>query len=443
MFNFLSEKFSGVLGWLKDKGRLTDDNIRDATNQVRTALLEADVPNNVVEDFLTQVQQEMVGRKIHESLNPGQQLIKVVHDKVLEFLGGKNTVPSISFQIPSVVMVMGLQGSGKTTTIAKLAYYIQDQAKKRGKARRILLGSVDFYRPAAIDQLEILAKQVGVNFFRATSTDPVKAAVEINEHFKQNSYEHLLLDTAGRLHIDETMMEELKIITAKVAPKYKFLILDAMTGQESLTVAKAFDSAIGFDYAALSKMDSDTRGGAAFGFRYELKKPIVFVGIGEKPEDLEAFIPERMTTRILGMGDIMTLIEKATDQISEQEQSSMTQKLMGGHFSLKDFADQMGMLDRLGSLQKISRYLPGMGNLSPEVMEKGQTEMKRFRAIISSMTNKEKLVPSIIDSSRRKRIAAGSGSTVQDVNQLLQRFEQSKEMLKMFKKSGMMRKFFK
>lgn len=443
MFNFLSEKFSGVLGWLKDKGRLTEDNIRDATNQVRTALLEADVPHNVVEDFLKQVQEEIIGRKIHTSLNPGQQLIKVVHDKVLEFLGGKNTVPSISFQIPSVIMVMGLQGSGKTTTIAKLAHYIQDQAKKRGKARRILLGSVDYYRPAAIDQLEILAKQVGVNFFRASSTDPVKAALEINEHFKQNGYEHLLLDTAGRLHIDATMMDELKIINAKVAPKYKFLILDAMTGQESLVVAKAFDSAIGFDYAALSKMDSDTRGGAAFGFRYELKKPIIFVGVGEKPEDLEAFIPERMTTRILGMGDIMTLIEKATDQISEQEQSSMTHRLMGGHFTLKDFADQMGMLDKLGSLQKISRYLPGMGNISPEVMEKGQTEMKCFRAIISSMTNKEKLVPSIIDASRRKRIALGSGTTVQDVNQLLQRFEQSKEMLKMFKKSGMMKKFFK
>lgn len=443
MFNFLSEKFSGVLGWLKDKGRLTDENLREATTQVRTALLEADVPLEVVEDFLAQVQQEMIGRKIHDSLNPGQQLIKVVHDKVLDFLGGKNTTPSISFQIPSVIMVMGLQGSGKTTTIAKLAYYMHDQAKKRGKARRILLGSVDFYRPAAIDQLEILAKQVGATFYRATNTNPVKAAQEIHEHFKQNNFEHLLLDTAGRLHIDTTMMEELKIITAKVQPKYKFLILDAMTGQESLTVAKAFNAAIGFDYAALSKMDSDTRGGAAFGFRYVLKKPIVFVGIGEKPEDLEAFIPERMTTRILGMGDIMTLIEKATDQISEQEQVSITQKMLGGHFTLKDFADQMGMLDRLGSLQKITRYLPGMNNLSPEAMEKGQSEMKRFRAIISSMTNKEKLVPSIIDASRRRRIAAGSGVTVQDVNQLLQRFEQSKEMMKMFKKSGMMRKFFK
>lgn len=443
MFNFLSEKFSGVLGWLKDKGRLTEDNIAQATEQVRTALLEADVPHEVVEAFLAQVQQEILGRKIHQSLNPGQQFIKVVHDKVLDFLGGKGTVTNVSFQIPSVIMVMGLQGSGKTTTIAKLAHYMQDQAKKRGKARRILLGSVDFYRPAAIDQLEILAGKVGATFFRATSTDPVKAAQEIYAHFKDNSYEHLLLDTAGRLHIDATMMDEIKAINAKIQPKYKFLILDAMTGQESLAVAKAFDNAVGFDYAALSKMDSDTRGGAAFGFRYVLKKPIVFVGVGEKPEDLEAFIPERMTTRILGMGDIMTLIEKATDQISEQEQMSMTQKLMDGRFTLKDFADQMSMLDRLGSLQKITRYLPGMGNLSPEVMEKGQTEMKRFRAIISSMTNKEKLVPEIIDASRRKRIAVGAGVNVQDVNQLLQRFEQSREMVKMLKKSGMMRKFFK
>ncbi len=443
MFNFLSEKFSGVLGWLKDKGRLTEDNIAQATEQVRTALLEADVPLDVVDAFLAQVHQEILGRNIHKSLNPGQQLIKVVHDKVLDFLGGKGTVTNISFQIPSVALVMGLQGSGKTTTIAKLAYYLQDQAKKRGKTRRILLGSVDFYRPAAVDQLEILAKQVGVTFFRATSTDPIKAAQEIYTYFKDNAFEHLLLDTAGRLHIDTVMMDEIKTITAKLQPKYKFLVLDAMTGQESLTVAKAFEEAVGFDYAILSKMDSDTRGGAAFGFRYALKKPIVFVGVGEKAEDLEAFIPERMTSRILGMGDIMTLIEKATDQISQQEQTSMTSKLMDGRFSLKDFADQMGMMDRLGSLQQITRYLPGMGNVSPEAMEKGQTEMKRFRAIISSMTNKEKLVPDILDASRRKRIASGSGTSVQEVNQLLQRFEQSKEMIKMLKKSGMMRKFFK
>lgn len=443
MFDFLSQKFSGVLGWLKDKGRLTEDNIAQATEQVRTALLEADVPHDVVETFLAQVQQELLGKKITQSLNPGQQFIKIVHDKVLDFLGGKGSVANISFQIPSVLMVMGLQGSGKTTTIAKLAHYIQDQAKKRGKERRILLGSVDFYRPAAIDQLEILAKRVGVDFFRPTSTVPLKAAQELYAHFKQNSYEHLLLDTAGRLHIDSDMMDELHTINEKIQPKYKLLVLDAMTGQESLAVAKSFNDAIGFDYAALSKMDSDTRGGAAFGFKFTLKKPILFVGVGEKPEDLEAFIPERMTSRILGMGDLMTLIEKANDQISEQEQASMTQKLLDGRFNLKDFAEQMSMLDRLGSLQKISRYLPGMGSISPEMMERGQVEMKRFRAIISSMTNKEKLVPDIIDASRRKRIAAGSGVTISDVNQLLQRFEQSKEMVKMLKKSGMMRKFFK
>lgn len=443
MFDFLSEKLSGVLGWLKNKGRLTEENITQATTQVRTSLLEADVPHEVVDAFLAQVQQEMIGRKIHQSLNPGQQLIKVVHDQVLEFLGGKNFIANVSFQIPSVVMVMGLQGSGKTTTTAKIAHYIQDQAKKRGKTRRILLGSVDFYRPAAIDQLEILAGQVGSSFFRAQSKDPVKAAQELQAYFKNNNFEHLLLDTAGRLHVDTSLMEELKIINARLQPKYKFLVLDAMTGQESLAVAKAFDSAIGFDYGILSKMDSDTRGGSAFGFRYSLKKPILFVGVGEKPEDLEAFIPERMTTRILGMGDIMTLIEKATDQISEQEQKSMTQNFIDGRFSLKDFAEQMAMLDKLGSLQKISRYLPGMGSLSPEVMEKGQVEMKRFRAIISSMTHKEKLMPDIIDASRRKRIAAGAGTSVQDVNQLLQRFEQSKGMIKMMKSSGMMRKFFK
>ncbi len=443
MFDFLSEKFSGVLSWLKDKGRLTEENIDQATLQVRTALLEADVPHNVIEDFLAQIHQEIIGRKIGQALNPGQQLIKVVHDKVLEFLGGKNAVPSISFQIPSTILVMGLQGSGKTTTLAKLAYYIQDQAKKRGKARRILAASIDFYRPAAINQLEILASQVGIDFYRASNTDPAKAAQEIQAYAKENLFEHLLLDTAGRLHIDATMMDELKAVTAKVQPKYKLLVLDAMTGQESLAVAKTFDTAVGFDFAILSKMDSDTRGGAAFGFKYVLKKPIIFVGIGEKIEDLESFVPERMTTRILGMGDMMTLIEKATEKISEDDQMSMTKKLLDGRLSLKDFGDQLGMIDKVGSLQKISRYLPGAGNISPEAMEKGQIEMKRFRAIISSMTDKEKLLPDILDSSRKKRIAQGSGTHVNDVNQLLQRFEQSKEMVKMLKKSGMMRRFFK
>lgn len=429
------------MGWLNNKGRLTDENINEATNNVKEALLEADVPLDIVEAFLDQIKKEAVGKNINGSLNPGQQLIKIVHDKLLEFLGGKNSISAITFQIPSVIMVMGLQGSGKTTSIGKLAHLILEQAKQRGKKRHILLGSVDFYRPAAIDQLEVLASQVGVNFYRARATNPVHAAKEIYDQFKSGSYEHLFLDTAGRLHIDETMMSELVAINDQLKPKHKLLVLDAMTGQESLKVAQSFNQAVGFDAAILTKMDSDARGGSAFAFRYALHKPIAWVGVGEKMNELESFVPERMTTRILGMGDMQTLIEKANENISPESQEVIARRLMDGSFTLKDFYEQLTMVDKLGSLQKVSRYLPGTHSLSPEMLEKGQQEMKKFKAIICSMTNKEKLVPQILDASRKKRIALGAGVNVQDINQLLQRFEQSKQFAKMFKKMGKLKRF--
>ncbi|MFH1831896.1 MAG: signal recognition particle protein [bacterium] len=437
MFDFLSQKFSGVLGWLKDRGRLTEENINQAIGQVREALLEADVPLSVVEDFLAQIKNEIVGDKVQSALNPGQQCIKIVHDKVLDFLGGKNALPPVAFQIPSIIMVMGLQGSGKTTSVAKIAYWLIQQAKSRGKQRRVLFASVDFYRPAAVEQLEILAKNIDVHFYRASSQDPVKAAKEIKDYFKKNGYEFLFLDTAGRLHIDDTMMQELKSVERVVDPQYKFLVLDAMTGQESLSVAKSFNQAIGFNSVVLTKMDSDARGGAAFAFKYAIGKPITFVGSGEKVEDLELFIPERMVSRILGMGDIMTLIEKASEGIDNQQQETMSKRMLEGHFSLKDFADQIDMVNKIGSLQKISRYLPGSGQISEDAMEKGQVEIKKFRAIISSMTPKEQLLVHVLDGSRKKRIARGAGVTVEDVNQLLQRFEQSKQFVKMMKKNGM------
>lgn len=434
MFEFLSEKFSGVLGWLKDKGRLTEKNIDEAVDQVRDALLEADVPYDLTQDFLNNIKKEVVGQKIQSSLRPGQKFIKIVHDKLLEFLGGKNALTLSSFQFPSVVMVMGLQGSGKTTTIAKLANYVLKQAKKKGKTRKILLASVDFYRPAAVEQLKILSDQVGVDFYKSDSLDPIVAAKDIYNYFKKNGYHLLFLDTAGRLHIDSSMMDELKKISSIVNPRYKTLVLDAMTGQESLNVAKAFEEVVGFQNAILSKMDSDTRGGAAFAFRYALKKPISFIGSGEKIDDLESFIPERMASRILGMGDILTLIEKTEEKIDIKEQQNAVQKLMSGNFSLQDFYDQMGMISRVGSLQKIAKFLPGMGNVSSSMLDKSQGEMNKFKAIISSMTKKEKILPMILDASRKRRIAAGAGVLVQDVNVLLQKFEQSKQFAKMFKK---------
>jgi signal recognition particle subunit SRP54 len=442
MFTFLSQKFSGILEWLTNKGRLTEENIKEAENRVRDALIEADVPLHIVEAFLAEIAAEVVGKQIQTSLNPGQQFVKIVHDKLLAFLGGRDTLTAVTFQIPSVIMVMGLQGSGKTTTIAKIAQSVAQQAQQRGKKRYMLLASIDFYRPAAIDQLEVLAGKIQQPFYRAKSTNPLAAAKEIYDHFKANHYELLFLDTAGRLHIDEEMMAELRNVTAKLAPKHKILVLDAMTGQESLNVAQAFDQAIGFDAAILTKMDSDARGGAAFAFRYALKKPIAWVGTGEKIEDLEQFVPERMATRILGMGDLQTLLEKAAENIPDATQDALTKRLMDGAFSLQDFYDQLSMIDKMGSLQKVSRYLPGTHTISPEMMEKGQVEMKKFRAIITSMTAKEKMVPQILDGSRKKRIAQGAGVNVQDINQLLQRFEQSKQFVKMFKKMGKLNRFF-
>lgn len=443
MFDFLSQKFSGVLGWLKDRGRLTEENIKDSLEQIRAALLEADVPLSIVDDFLREVQADVVGKKIQQALNPGQHLIKIVHEKILSFLGGNNSFLSVSLPIPSVVMVMGLQGSGKTTSCVKLARWIQLQAQQRGKSRRILLASVDYYRPAAIDQLEVLCAKENFSFYRSSQSSPFAAALDIFAFFKKEGFEFLVLDTAGRLHVDQSMMQELIDINKKIQPRHKFLVLDSMTGQESLFVANAFNDAVGFDSAILTKLDSDTRAGAAFCFRYVLKKPISFVGTGEKSSDFENFIPERMATRILGMGDILTLIEKAGENISQEDQEKMTRRLLDGSFSLKDFAGQLDLIDQMGSLQKITRYLPNMHQVTPEMMEKGQVEIKKFKAIISSMTIKEQGFPQIIDGSRKKRIALGSGTSVQDVNQLLQRFEQSKQFVKMFKKTGKLKNFFR
>ncbi|KKP22932.1 MAG: Signal recognition particle protein [candidate division TM6 bacterium GW2011_GWF2_28_16] len=439
MFDFLSKKFAGVLGWLKDKGRLTQDNIDEAVKQVQDALLQADVPYKVIQDFLESIKKEAVGLEASPGLRPGEKFIKIVHDKLLDFLGGKNALVLNNFQYPCVMMVMGLQGSGKTTTVAKLANYILSEAQKKGKPKKVLLASVDYYRPAAIEQLKVLAKSVGVDFyapegFGLTSGEPVKAAKNIYNYFKNNNYHVLILDTAGRLHVDENMLEELKNIDKLLTPRYKFLVLDAMTGQESLTVAHAFENAVGFNSAILTKMDSDARGGAAFAFKYEIKKPISFVGSGEKIDDLESFIPERMASRILGMGDILTLIEKTENSINLQDQQDAAKKFMSGGFNLQDFADQMGMVSKVGSLQKIAKYLPGVGNISPEMLEKSEKEMKKFKAIISSMNKKERILPQILDASRKRRIAKGAGVVVEDVNILLQRFEQSKQFAKMFKK---------
>ncbi len=442
MFDFLSQKFSSIFSRLKEQSTLTEANMQEALSKVRDALLEADVPYEVIEQFTQEVKAEAVGKKVTASLRPSEMLLKVVHDKLLQFLGG-TTETTFTFQIPAVIMVMGLQGSGKTTTIAKMASFVREQAKARGKSRRIMVASVDFYRPAAIDQLEILAKQGNFLFYRSPLTDPVAAAQDILKKSQAEQCDLLFLDTAGRLHVDDAMLEELKKIDERLKPKYKILVIDAMTGQESLKLAQLFDEKVGFMGAVLTKMDSDTRGGVAFAFRYALKKPILFVGLGEKLGDLELFRPERMASRIMGMGDIQTLIEKAEQKIKQSEQEALSKSLMQGKLTLEDFAQQMDMMGKLGSLSSVMKYLPGMGSLSmtPEMIEKGEQEMKRFKAIIRSMTVKERRYPKLLDASRKKRVAAGAGVEVADVNNLLQRFEQSQQFVKMFTKMGK-NKFF-
>ncbi len=438
MFDFLTKKFSSIFSGLSGKN-LNESNISEVLQRVKEALIEADVPYRLVNNFIDEVKTDALGKKITKSLKADQQFIKIVHDKLSEFMGGQSNISLSSFQIPSVIMVMGLQGSGKTTTIAKFANLILEAARKRDKERNILLASVDFYRPAAIEQLEILSKQIGAKFYRSNYTNPIKAAQDIHDQFKKGQYDYLILDTAGRLHIDNDMMQELKEINLKLMPKYKIMVLDSMTGQESLKIAKTFDEQIGFTFGILTKMDSQTRGGAALAFRYELKKPIAFIGTGEKIADLEQFYPDRMATRILGMGDIVSLAEKIESEIKLEDQKKLDKSFNSTNFTLQDFADQMDMMSKLGPISKLAQYLPGMGSLqiSPEKLSEGEREMKKMRAIICSMTSKERFYPRVLDSSRKQRIAKGSGLQVSDVNFMLEKFEQSKQFAKLLKKGGL------
>jgi signal recognition particle subunit SRP54 len=439
MFDFLSSKFSSIFSVLKREKHFTESDVEKLMSEVHDALIEADVPYDVAMAFVAEVKRDVVGKKIAGSLRPDEQFMKIVHDKVVNFLGGASNQETVfAFQIPSTIMVMGLQGSGKTTTVSKLAAYVKDQGKKRGKERRILLASVDFYRPAAIDQLEILAKTVGVDFYRAQATDPVVATREIKDYALKNSYEILMVDTAGRLHVDQAMVAELKKVDAELKPKYKFMVLDAMTGQESLSVAKTFNEEVGFVGAVVTKMDSAARGGGAFAFRYVLQKPILFVGTGEHVNDFELFRPERVASRILDMGDILTLVERAHEKIEQDQQQKMSQAFESGNLTLQDFADQLAMVSKLGSLSSLMKYMPGIGSLSlsPETVEKGEVELKRFKTIIASMTPNERLVPAVLNKSRKQRVAKGAGVTVNDVDMLLTKFEQSKQFVKLFKKIG-------
>lgn len=432
MFSTLTKKLSTIFQSISGSGYLTKETVAQTVDQIKEALLEADVPFEVVQKFCTELQQETEGSKVLKGLKPGEQVIKIVHDKLISYLGGIKNSSDITKS--NILLVMGLQGSGKTTSIAKLANYLQEQ--KKVNAQNILVSSLDFNRPAAQEQLAILAKQVGASCFKPASTDPVQAAQEIKNEFRRRNYKYLIVDTAGRMHVDNQLLEELRSIDSIINPSSKLLVVDAMTGQQSLSVARAFDQAVGFNSVIMTKMDSDASGGAAFGFRYMLAKPISFVGTGEKCADLQLFRPDRIAKRLLGMGDMVTLAEEAQKKIKKAEQESSYNALKRGRLTLTDFAKQMEMMSKLGSLSHIMKYLPGMGaQLSDAQIEAGESQMKKFKALISSMTPKERACTELIKGSRKVRIAQGAGMEVKDVNFLLERFDQCKQYVKLLKMS--------
>ena len=434
-FEGLTEKLQNAFKKITGKGKLTEQNIKDAMREVRMALLEADVNYMVVKDFTKKVTEKCVGTEILSSLNAGQQVVKIVNDELTELMGGSNAKLTWSSSVPTIYMLCGLQGAGKTTMAGKLSAYLMKQGKKP------LLAACDIYRPAAIKQLQVVGEQVGVPVFEKGTQDPVKTSLEAIEHARYYGRDVLIIDTAGRLHIDEKLMEELQRIKAAVHPQEILLVVDAMTGQDAVNVAKSFDEKLSIDGVIITKLDGDTRGGAALSVRAVTGKPIKFSGTGEKLTDLEPFHPERMASRILGMGDVLTLIEKATEAADMEALEKLTkEKRNPADMDLNDFLEQMKQMKKMGPLSNLLGMLPGIGAKLKDV-EIDENALKKPEAIISSMTMKERKHPEILNASRRKRIAAGAGVTVQDVNQLIRQFDQSRQMMKQMlgNKKGMMR----
>ncbi len=424
MFDALSGKLESVFKKLRGRGVLKEDDVKEALREVRLALLEADVNFKVVKDFIGRVQERAVGSEILGSLTPGQQVVKVVHGELVALLGGAQAKLHLSPNPPTVIMMIGLQGSGKTTTAGKLA----KSFKKDG--RRVLLVPADTRRPAAIQQLMTLAKQVGVDAFASDDQDPVAICSAALKHATASLFEVVILDTAGRLQIDEPLMDELRRIKAAVKPHETLFVADAMTGQEAVNIAEKFNSAIGFDGVVLTKLDGDARGGAALSVRAVTGKPLKFVGMGEKLDALEPFFPDRMASRILGMGDVMSLIEKAQEHVDQDEALKLAKKLKKNTFDLDDFSNQLKQVKKLGGLEQIMGMIPGMGKMKLPDAQVNEKEMGRVEAIISSMTRKERADYTVINGNRRLRIARGSGAQVQDVNRLLKQFAEMRKMMK-------------
>ena len=431
-FEGLSEKLNTVFKKLKSRGKLTESDVKEAMREVRLALLEADVSYKVVKDFVKSVTERAVGEEVLSSLTPAQQVIKIVNEELVSLMGNSNSRINMASKPPTVIMMCGLQGSGKTTHAAKLAKLL----KKEG--HRPLLAACDIYRPAAINQLQVVGAKADVKVFEMGQTDPVVIAKKALAYAKDYGHDILIIDTAGRLHIDEALMEELVNIKSETQPDEIMLVVDAMTGQDAVNVAKAFDDAVGITGVLMSKLDSDTRGGAALSVLAVTGKPIKYVGMGEKLDDFEQFHPERMASRILGMGDVLTLIEKAENVISQKDAEKLTQKFKENKFDMDDLLDQMKQIKRMGSMKSILGMLPGVGDKIKDA-DIDESQLGRIEAMITSMTKAERAKPSIINPSRKKRIANGSGTKVEDVNRLLKQFDQMQTMMKKFTgKSGKM-----
>lgn len=434
MFESLSEKLEGIFKKLRGRGVLNEESVNAALREIRMALLEADVNFKVVKDFIEEVRLRAVGKEVLDSLTPGQQVVKIVHARLVELMGSTSANIRFGSRIPAPIMLIGLQGCGKTTTAAKLARLLSAE-------KRVYLVSADVYRPAAMEQLAVLGRQIKAGVFDAgTRKDPVKICIEAVEQSRREGYEVVLIDTAGRLHIDELLMEELRRIKAAVNPAEILYVADAMTGQDAVNVGVKFNELIGIDGVIMTKMDGDARGGAALSLRAVVGKPLKFVGVGEKMDALEVFHPERMANRILGMGDILSLVEKAQAAIDEKTARQMQESLRKNDFTLEDFRNQLKQIKKMGPLKDMIGMIPGMGKIKAlKGMEPDDGELVRIAAIIDSMTKKERDNYLMIDGRRRKRIALGSGTKVQDVNRLLKNYIEIRKMMKKINSKGGMK----
>lgn len=440
VFEGLSEKLQGVFSALKGKGSLTEADIDAAMREVKLSLLEADVNFKVVKEFVANVKEKAIGAEVLNSLTPAQQVVKIVNAELTDLMGGANSKLTYSPRGFTVLMMVGLQGTGKTTTCGKLASWLKQNGKKP------MLCACDIYRPAAIDQLEVVGKSVNTPVFTMReSKNPSEIASTAMKEAELKGFDVLIVDTAGRLQIDEALMEELEVLKSNIKPHEILLVVDALTGQDAVNAAKGFDERLGIDGIIMTKMDGDSRGGAALSAKKVTGKPVKFIGMGEKMDALEQFHPERMASRILGMGDLLSLIEQAEAAYDEEQAAKLEKKLRKNQFTLEDFLEQMGQIKKMGGLGKIVGMLPGMSGrgIKEEDIAKGEAEFKQMEAIIQSMTREERNDPKLLNAGRRKRISAGSGQPVNKINNLIKKYEESRKMMKKFSKKGKMPGMFK